>query len=122
MAFRSADGMSATRFPVLCAAPRPSGGCPPSRRLHGRLWRPLQPVPQRADTHDAVRHDAVRHDRIGTNGTVTLRLNGRLRHIGIGRSHAKTHVKTQVNLLINDLEVRVASSTPPPANSRPART
>ncbi|MGO4689979.1 IS481 family transposase, partial [Glaciibacter sp. 2TAF33] len=38
-------------------------------------------------------HDRVREDRIDKSGTVTLRLPGRLRHIGIGRTHAGTHVK-----------------------------
>jgi hypothetical protein len=37
-------------------------------------------------------HDRVRHDTIDNSGTVTLRINGRLRHIGVGRMHARTHV------------------------------
>jgi transposase InsO family protein len=60
------------------------------------------PTTQRADTHDRVRHD-----RIDTTGTVTLRVAGRLRHIGIGRTHAQTHVI----LLIQDLDVRVINAT-----------
>jgi hypothetical protein len=48
-------------------------------------------------------HDRVRTDRIDTTGCVTLRLAGRLHHIGIGRTRAGTHVL----LLIQDLEVRV---------------
>ena len=48
-------------------------------------------------------HDRVRFDRIDTVGTVTLRVNGRLHHIGIGRTHARTHVI----LLVQDLDVRV---------------
>jgi transposase InsO family protein len=48
-------------------------------------------------------HDRVRTDHIDTTGCVTLRLAGRLHHIGIGRTHAGTHVL----LLIQDLEVRV---------------
>jgi hypothetical protein len=38
-----------------------------------------------------------------TAGCVTLRLAGRLHHIGIGRTHAGTHVL----LLVQDLHVRV---------------
>jgi transposase InsO family protein len=48
-------------------------------------------------------HDRVRHDKISTSGTVTLRVAGRLRHIGIGRTHAGTHVI----LLVQDLAVRI---------------
>ena len=48
-------------------------------------------------------HDRVRTDRIDSTGCVTLRLAGRLHHIGIGRTHAGTHVL----LLVQDLHVRV---------------
>jgi transposase InsO family protein len=48
-------------------------------------------------------HDRVRTDRIDKAGCVTLRLAGRLHHIGIGRTHTGTHVL----LLIHDLEIRV---------------
>jgi transposase InsO family protein len=48
-------------------------------------------------------HDRVRTDRIDQTGCVTLRVNGRLHHIGIGRTHARTHVL----LLVQDLHVRV---------------
>ena len=41
-----------------------------------------------------------------TSGTVTLRIHGRLRHIGIGRTHNRTHVI----LLIQDLDVRVINA------------
>jgi hypothetical protein len=37
---------------------------------------------------------------------VTLRVNGRLHHIGIGRTHARTHVI----LLVQDLQVRVVDA------------
>jgi transposase InsO family protein len=51
-------------------------------------------------------HDRVRRDRIDSNGTVTLRAHSRLRHIGIGRAHARTHII----LLIHDLHVRVINA------------
>ena len=51
-------------------------------------------------------HDRVRFDRIDNQGTVTLRVNGRLHHIGIGRTHARTHVI----LLVQDLDVRVVNA------------
>jgi transposase InsO family protein len=56
------------------------------------------PGSRAADTHDRVRRD-----RIGANGTVTLRTGGKLYHIGIGRTHAGTHVL----LLARDLEIRI---------------
>lgn len=52
-------------------------------------------------------HDRVRRDKIDNGGVVTLRVNGRLHHIGIGRTHARTHVI----LLIQDLHVRVVHAT-----------
>jgi transposase InsO family protein len=48
-------------------------------------------------------HDRVRHDKINKAGTVTLRVAGRLRHIGVGRTHAGTYVI----LLVHDLNVRI---------------
>ena len=48
-------------------------------------------------------HDRVRHDRIDDSGCVTLRHDGRLHHIGIGRTHARTHVI----LLVQDLQIRI---------------
>jgi hypothetical protein len=60
-----------------------------------------------ATSRDADTHTRVRHDRIDHTGVVTLRLNGRLHHIGIGRTHARTHVI----LLVDDLHVRVITAT-----------
>jgi hypothetical protein len=48
-------------------------------------------------------HHRVRTDRVDHTGVVTLRVNGRLHHIGIGRTHARTHVI----LLVQDLDIRV---------------
>jgi transposase InsO family protein len=48
-------------------------------------------------------HDRVRHDRIDKSGKITLRHNGRLYSIGIGRTHARTHVI----VLIQDLDIRI---------------
>jgi transposase InsO family protein len=57
-------------------------------------------------SRDADTHDRVRHDRVDASGTVTLRVAGQLRHIGIGRTHARTHII----LLISDLDVRVVNA------------
>ena len=48
-------------------------------------------------------HDRLRRDKIDDTGAVTLRHNGRLHHIGIGRTHARTHVI----MLVQDLHVRI---------------
>ncbi len=52
-------------------------------------------------------HDRVRHDKIDKAGSVTLRVAGRLRHIGVGRTYARTHV----TLLVQDLHVTVVNAT-----------
>ncbi len=48
-------------------------------------------------------HDRVRHDKIDTDGKLTLRVDGRLHHIGMGRTLART----PVIMLIHDLNVRI---------------
>jgi hypothetical protein len=48
-------------------------------------------------------HYRVRNDTIDAGGTVTLRHNSRLHHIGLGAAHRGTRVM----LLIDDLHVRV---------------
>lgn len=48
-------------------------------------------------------HDRVRHDKIDKAGSVTLRVAGQLRHIGVGRTYART----DVILLVQDLHVTV---------------
>jgi hypothetical protein len=58
----------------------------------------MRPGPKAAGTHDRVRTDTV-----GKTGTVTLRHGGRLHHIGVGRTHARTHII----LLVQDLDVRI---------------
>jgi Integrase core domain len=51
-------------------------------------------------------HNRVRTDRLDANGCVTLRHGGKLYHIGIGRTHARTHVL----LLVQDLHIRVINA------------
>ncbi|HZX06187.1 MAG TPA: hypothetical protein VFF46_24790, partial [Kribbella sp.] len=51
-------------------------------------------------------HDRVRTDRLDDTGVVTLRMNGQLHHIGIGRTHARTHVL----LLVQDQQIRVVDA------------
>jgi transposase InsO family protein len=56
---------------------------------------------RRADSHDRVRRD-----KIDKAGSVTLRVAGQLRHIGVGRTYART----DVILLVQDLHVTVANA------------
>ena len=51
-------------------------------------------------------HFRVRHDRIDKTGSVTLRHNSKLHHIGIGRAHKHT----PVTLLVADLDIRVIAT------------
>ena len=51
-------------------------------------------------------HDRLRHDKIDKAGSVTLRVAGRLRHIGVGRTYART----DVILLIQDLHVTIVNA------------
>jgi len=55
---------------------------------------------------DPDTHERIRHDRIDKAGSVTLRHNSRLHHIGIGRTHARTCVI----LLIQDLQIRIVNA------------
>ena len=52
-------------------------------------------------------HDRVRHDTVDKSGKVTLRVNGRMHHIGLGAEHRGV----RVIVLVHDLEVRVAHDT-----------
>ena len=60
------------------------------------------PGDRTADTHDRVRTDII-----GKTGTLTLRHQGRLYHIGVGRTHAGTHII----MLIQDLDVRIIDAS-----------
>ncbi len=82
--------------------------------------RPHRSLPQRATPavvyaarpkatpgdRDADTHDRVRRDRVDATGVVTLRHAGRLHHIGIGRTHARTDVL----ILVQDLDIRVVNA------------
>jgi len=57
-------------------------------------------------SRDTDTHDRIRHDRVDKSGTVTLRVHGQLRHIGVGRTHTGTHVI----LLAQDLDVRIVNA------------
>jgi transposase InsO family protein len=58
------------------------------------------------ESRDPDTHDRVRHDRVDKAGSVTIRHNGRLHHIGIGRIHEGTCVI----LLVQDLHITVVNA------------
>jgi transposase InsO family protein len=60
--------------------------------------RPKADPANRTDTHNRVRRD-----RIDQAGVITLRLAGRLHHIGVGR----TYTGTRVLVLVQDLNIRI---------------
>jgi hypothetical protein len=61
-------------------------------------------LPATSRDHDT--HTRVRHDRIDPSGVVTLRVAGRLHHVGVGRTHARTHVV----MLVGHLHVRIVNA------------
>lgn len=65
-------------------------------------------LPKATPEHNRDRtHFRVRKDRADKSGTVTLRHNGRLHHIGIGRAHKHT----PVTLLVAGTHIRVIDHT-----------
>src|SRR5664280_254148 len=67
----------------------------------------LAPPKAQPGDRDGDTHHRVRTDIVDDSGSVTLRVNGRLHHIGLGRTHARTHVV----LLVSDLHVRVVDAS-----------
>ncbi|MEO7349438.1 MAG: integrase core domain-containing protein, partial [Terrimesophilobacter sp.] len=54
-------------------------------------------------SRDNDTHNRVRHDRVDDSGVVTLRINSKMHHIGIGRVHARTRVL----VLVHDRDIRI---------------
>ena len=85
-----------------------------TRRPHRSL--PQRAVPAAAYTarpkaapsadRDDDTHWRIRTDRVDDAGAVSLRHNGRLHHIGLGRTHART----PVTMLIADRHIRILNT------------
>jgi transposase InsO family protein len=78
----------------------------PHRSLNRRTpWAAYQARPKAAPlaSTQAEPQPRVRRDIIDTDGKLTLRHNGRLHHIGIGRTHARTPIL----MLINGCDIRI---------------
>jgi transposase InsO family protein len=69
--------------------------------IYASLPKASPSTDRRRDTHDRVRRD-----KVDKAGSVTLRVAGRLRHIGVGRTYARTDVL----LLVQDLHVTVVDA------------
>ena len=77
----------------------------PHRATPANLYNTIpKALPGRSRDPDT--HNRIRHDRVDKTGCVTLRNAGKLHHIGIGRTHAGTHVI----LLVQDLNIRVVNA------------
>jgi hypothetical protein len=63
--------------------------------------RPKADPATRTDTHDRVRTD-----RVDQAGVITLRVAGRLHHIGVGR----TYTGTRVLILVQDLNIKIINA------------
>jgi transposase InsO family protein len=64
-------------------------------------------LPKTGPAGTTASHHRIRHDRVDKTGSVTIRHNGRLHHIGIGRAHAQAAIL----MLVNDLDIRVVDTT-----------
>jgi transposase InsO family protein len=84
--------------------------CRPHRSLNRRTpaaayqARPKATPPSTPESQPQAR---VRRDIIDTNGKLSLRHAGRLHHIGVGRTHARTPIL----MLINGLHIRIIHAT-----------
>jgi transposase InsO family protein len=77
----------------------------PHRATPAALYNTM-PKAMPGESRDPDTHDRIRHDRINKAGNVTIRHNGKLHHIGVGRIHEGTCVI----LLVQDLQMRVVNA------------
>jgi len=80
----------------------------PHRSLAGRTpAAAYQARPKATPTGTTESHYRIRRDTVDATGVVTLRHAGRLHHIGLGRTHARTRIL----MLIHDQHIRVTHAT-----------
>jgi transposase InsO family protein len=98
------------------------------RRTPAAAWHARPPaLPTRRGLH-IDQHFRVRRDKIDTTGTVSLRHNSRLHHIGVGRRYAGTRVlilalDTQIRIITEDGELLRELTLDPSRDYQPqART
>ena len=78
----------------------------PHRATPATIYTSRPKATPEKDSRAADTHDRVRHDRIDKAGKITLRYQGRLYSIGIGRTHART----RVIILVQDLHIRIVDT------------
>lgn len=95
---------------VTTSGSPPGLGINPRQRWH---WCRHDLRPPKAAAGDRADHtqDCVHHDRVDKSRKITLRYQGRLHSIGIGQTHTRTHTRTRVVLLVQDLHVRIVDAT-----------
>ena len=76
-----------------------TGSAPPPARAYRAL-------PKAGPAGPPHGHYRLRYDHVDAGATVSLRRAGRLYHIGIGRTHARTPVL----MLLHDLDIRVINA------------
>jgi hypothetical protein len=84
--------------------------CRPHRSLNRRT--PLaayqaRPKATPSSSPQAESQARVRRDVVDSDGKLTLRHNGRLHHVGVRRTHARTPIL----MLINDCDIRIIHAT-----------
>jgi transposase InsO family protein len=77
----------------------------PQRATPGTVYR-ARPKAGPGGPGTTATHDRLRRDRVDKAGKVTLRYNGQLYSIGVGRTHTRTHVL----VLVQDLDIRVINA------------
>jgi hypothetical protein len=98
-------GMMRTTFPRKKVCIKPGAIY---RSLEHRVT-PRNRLPSSPQSHprNTPRHPQPRpHRPLGQAGSITLRLNGRPHHIGIGR----IHYRTRVLILVHDLDIRIINA------------
>jgi hypothetical protein len=90
-------------FAVICNTRRPHRSLP--HRATPATAYAARPKAQPGD-RTAGTHDRVRTDRTDPAGKLTLRVNGKLHHIGTGTENARTPVL----MLVQDLHVRIINA------------
>jgi hypothetical protein len=101
---RGAPSPSATKFLSYYSTRRPHRSLNRRTPSAAHQARPKATPPSTPHSQPQPR---VRRDIIDTSGTLTLRHNGRLHHIGVGRTHARTPIL----MLINGLNIRIIHAT-----------
>ncbi|MCM3887600.1 hypothetical protein [Frankia sp. R82] len=78
-----------------------------TRKIVVATFHQARPKATPSTDRTADSHDRLRSAHVDSNSKLTLRVSGRLHHIGIGRTHARTPVL----LLVQDRQIRIIHQT-----------